>query len=59
VTNDEDVATAIGEAAKMLGRCDIVVANAGVRQIRTGRRARRKTGPRDHRDQPDRRDSHG
>jgi NAD(P)-dependent dehydrogenase (short-subunit alcohol dehydrogenase family) len=30
VTDDEDVARAIGEAAELLGRCDIVVANAGV-----------------------------
>jgi NAD(P)-dependent dehydrogenase (short-subunit alcohol dehydrogenase family) len=30
VTDYGDVATAIGEAAQQLGRCDIVVANAGV-----------------------------
>jgi short-subunit dehydrogenase len=30
VTDYADVATAIGEAAEQLGRCDIVVANAGV-----------------------------
>jgi NAD(P)-dependent dehydrogenase (short-subunit alcohol dehydrogenase family) len=30
VTDDGDVAAAIGEAAQQLGRCDIVVANAGV-----------------------------
>ena len=30
VTDDADVATAIAEAAEKLGRCDIVVANAGV-----------------------------
>ena len=30
VTDDADVANAIAEAAKTLGRCDIVVANAGV-----------------------------
>ena len=30
VTDSADVATAIGEAAEQLGRCDIVVANAGV-----------------------------
>src|SRR5437588_4847570 len=30
VTNDTDVANAITEAAERLGRCDIVVANAGV-----------------------------
>jgi NAD(P)-dependent dehydrogenase (short-subunit alcohol dehydrogenase family) len=30
VTDYGDVATAIGEAAEQLGRCDIVVANAGV-----------------------------
>jgi NAD(P)-dependent dehydrogenase (short-subunit alcohol dehydrogenase family) len=30
VTDYADVATAIGEAAQQLGRCDIVVANAGV-----------------------------
>jgi NAD(P)-dependent dehydrogenase (short-subunit alcohol dehydrogenase family) len=30
VTDDADVATAIAEAAENLGRCDIVVANAGV-----------------------------
>jgi short-subunit dehydrogenase len=30
VTDDADVAAAIGEAAERLGRCDIVVANAGV-----------------------------
>ena len=30
VTDDADVATAIAEAAERLGRCDIVVANAGV-----------------------------
>ena len=30
VTDDEDVAAAIAEAAQRLGRCDIVVANAGL-----------------------------
>jgi hypothetical protein len=30
VTDDADVATAIAEAAEALGRCDIVVANAGL-----------------------------
>jgi short-subunit dehydrogenase len=30
VTDDADVATAIAEAAETLGRCDIVVANAGL-----------------------------
>jgi NAD(P)-dependent dehydrogenase (short-subunit alcohol dehydrogenase family) len=30
VTDDADVATAIAEAAEKLGRCDVVVANAGV-----------------------------
>src|SRR5437660_10299449 len=30
VTDDADVAAAIGEAAAALGRCDIVVANAGL-----------------------------
>jgi short-subunit dehydrogenase len=30
VTDDRDVATAIAEAAEKLGRCDIVVANAGL-----------------------------
>lgn len=30
VTDDADVARAIGEAAEKLGRCDIVVANAGI-----------------------------
>jgi NAD(P)-dependent dehydrogenase (short-subunit alcohol dehydrogenase family) len=30
VTDDADVATAIAEAAEKLGRCDIVVANAGL-----------------------------
>jgi hypothetical protein len=30
VTDSADVASAIGEAAEQLGRCDIVVANAGV-----------------------------
>jgi short-subunit dehydrogenase len=30
VTDDADVATALGEAAEKLGRCDIVVANAGL-----------------------------
>src|SRR5205823_12087023 len=30
VTDDADVARAITEAAELLGRCDIVVANAGV-----------------------------
>ena len=30
VRNDEDVTAAIAEAAQALGRCDIVVANAGV-----------------------------
>jgi NAD(P)-dependent dehydrogenase (short-subunit alcohol dehydrogenase family) len=30
VTDYADVATAIGEAAEQLGRCDIVIANAGV-----------------------------
>jgi NAD(P)-dependent dehydrogenase (short-subunit alcohol dehydrogenase family) len=30
VTDSADVATAIGEAAEQLGRCDIVIANAGV-----------------------------
>jgi NAD(P)-dependent dehydrogenase (short-subunit alcohol dehydrogenase family) len=30
VTDDADVATAIAEAAETFGRCDIVVANAGV-----------------------------
>jgi short-subunit dehydrogenase len=30
VTDDDDVATALDEAAQRLGRCDIVIANAGV-----------------------------
>ena len=30
VTDDADVATAIAEAAEKLGRCDVVIANAGV-----------------------------
>jgi short-subunit dehydrogenase len=30
VTDDDDVARALGEAAALLGRCDLVIANAGV-----------------------------